>query len=112
MQRLDPMVLAQLREDLPPDILARIVQTFADDAAKLVADLGAAVAAADGAAFRRAAHTLAGAAGTIGAVQLEQVARRCMGSQALAEQDRLCTIARDEAAAAVLAWRTALAEAS
>ena len=111
MRSLDPDIIAQLREDLPPDIFARIVRSFEEDASRLVADLDAACAAGDGAGFRRAAHTLAGAAGTVGALPLEEAARRCMVSVTDAEHPELCARALAEADEAVAALRATLQEA-
>jgi HPt (histidine-containing phosphotransfer) domain-containing protein len=75
---LHPSIAGQLAEDLPrPDFL-RIIQTFHADLARLTADLSAAAEHGDSRGFQRAAHSLAGAAGAVGALRLEAVARRGM----------------------------------
>ncbi len=75
---LDPSIAGQLAEDLPrPDFL-RIIRTFHDDLTRLTAELAAAVRQGDARGFQRAAHSLAGAAGAVGALRLEAAARRGM----------------------------------
>jgi HPt (histidine-containing phosphotransfer) domain-containing protein len=78
MTAIDRDVLRQLATDLPPDDLRLVLRTFEGDVARLGAALAAAGAAGDAAAWRRAAHGMAGAAGAVGAAALEQRAREAM----------------------------------
>jgi HPt (histidine-containing phosphotransfer) domain-containing protein len=81
----EPGFAAQLAEDLSPDDLLLVLGVFRTDVERLTGSLDAAAAAADEAAFRRAAHGLAGAAGAVGAAGLEHACRQAMaGSQSLA----------------------------
>lgn len=100
MSVLDPEIALQLREDLPAEVFATIVATFEADSARLLTTLEAAVAAGNGAAFHRAAHTLAGAAGAVGARDLAATARRGMKAAGNAEQAPLLPLLRAQAGAA------------
>jgi HPt (histidine-containing phosphotransfer) domain-containing protein len=106
---LDPEISLQLRDDLPAEVFAAIVATYEADAARLLDALEAAVAAGDAVAFHRGAHTLAGAAGAVGARDLAATARR--GMQAATAEDRalLLPLLRVQARTARAALR-ALAE--
>lgn len=73
---LDPDFVAQLVEDLEPEELRLIVQTFGRDLERLMAALEQAAKAGDHVGFGRRAHTLAGAAGAVGARPLQSMARR------------------------------------
>lgn len=73
---LDQDFVAQLVEDLAPEELRLIVRTFGRDLERLMASLEQAAAAGDHAGFGRRAHTLAGAAGAVGARPLQRMARR------------------------------------
>lgn len=95
---------AQLAEDLSPDDLRLVLGVFRADVERLAGQLAAAVRDDDGAAFRRAAHGLAGAAGAVGAVPLELACRHGMVELAptaatLAGIDQACTAALGELAA-------------
>jgi hypothetical protein len=72
---------AQLAEDLSPDDLRMVLSVFRTDVERLTATLGDAARAEDEAMFRRAAHGLAGAAGAVGAVPLEQACRAAMAGE-------------------------------
>jgi HPt (histidine-containing phosphotransfer) domain-containing protein len=69
---------AQLAEDLDAEDLQTVLGVFRDDAASLGAAIAAAAGAGDGFAFRRACHSLAGAAAAVGATTLEQACRHGM----------------------------------
>lgn len=69
---------AQLAEDLSPEDLRLVLGVFRTDVQRLTGAMVAAIRAADVVAFRRAAHGLAGAAGAVGAVRLEQACRQAM----------------------------------
>ena len=71
-------VLTQLAEDIPLEDLRLVLKTFEDDMQRLSQAMSAAAATSDFASFRRAAHSLAGAAGAVGAVALEDRARGVM----------------------------------
>lgn len=73
---LDLAIAGSLAEDLAPSDFARIVEGFGFDVARLIAEIEVGVAARDEAAVHRAAHGLAGAAASVGAVVLERAARR------------------------------------
>ncbi len=94
---------AQLAEDLTPADLRLVLGVFRTDVQRLTGALSTAIAAADIVAFRRAAHGLAGAAGAVGAVRLEQACRQAMAdavpmAQALSEIDALAAGALDDLA--------------
>jgi HPt (histidine-containing phosphotransfer) domain-containing protein len=65
----------QLAETLGPAHLQRLLDTFVDDLLRLTSEIEAAARARDGEDVRRAAHALAGAAASVGAVALERAAR-------------------------------------
>ncbi|MBU6499221.1 MAG: Hpt domain-containing protein [Rhodospirillales bacterium] len=69
---------AQLAEDLAPEDFRRVLAVFRDDVARLCQVLLVAARAGDPTTFRRAAHSLAGAAGAVGAEALEQACRVAM----------------------------------
>jgi len=69
---------AQLAEDLSPDDLRLVLKVFHADVQRLTGALADAARLDDAAAFRRAAHGLAGAAGAVGAARLEEACRRAM----------------------------------
>jgi CheY-like chemotaxis protein/HPt (histidine-containing phosphotransfer) domain-containing protein len=60
----------RLRGHVPPGTVERLLTSFVEDGSRCVADLTAAVAGDDAAALARAAHTLKGAATSIGATSL------------------------------------------
>ncbi len=78
MSALDPEVAASLAAELPHDVFVSIVRTFETDLARLGREMVEAAKAADTEGYRRAAHGLAGAAGSIGALRLEALARQAM----------------------------------
>ncbi|MCR0984787.1 Hpt domain-containing protein [Roseomonas populi] len=78
MSAIDPDVAGQLAAELPRDIFVTIVRTFEQDLARLVRQMVDAARAGDAEEYRRAAHGLAGAAGSIGAKALESLARQAM----------------------------------
>jgi histidine phosphotransfer protein HptB len=76
---IDPATFAELQANAGADFVAELVQTFAEEAPLLLAELRAALAAggATGAAerFRRAAHSLKSNSNTFGATTLAELAR-------------------------------------
>ncbi len=73
---------AQLVQDLEPDDVRMVLSVFSKDLERLTGMISAALAAGDTGAFRRAAHGLAGAAGAVGAAELERVCRKAMNDTA------------------------------
>jgi HPt (histidine-containing phosphotransfer) domain-containing protein len=69
---------AQLAEDLPPEDLRHVIGVFQADVPRLVDSLSAAAAAGDAYRSQRVAHSLAGAAGVLGAIELEHACRALM----------------------------------
>ena len=70
---------AQLAQDLDAADLRLVVEVFVEDVGRLLGVLDGAVARGDAAAARRTCHSLAGAAGAVGAVALERACRDAMG---------------------------------
>ncbi|TPG60572.1 hypothetical protein EAH89_04225 [Roseomonas nepalensis] len=115
MSAIDPQVAGQLAEELPHDVFVRIIHTFEQDLARLVRQMVDAARAGDADGYRRAAHSLAGAAGSIGAKTLESLARQAMcrddrtpaqqmllgiGAEATAALSELAVLARQSGTAA------------
>ena len=76
---LDPAVLESLRQLTPPgepDVLKEVLQLFLDDVPARVERLRAAWQGGDVVAVQRAAHSLKGSAGNIGATDLLGVCRQ------------------------------------
>lgn len=84
VKAIDPEIARQLAAELPHDVFVGVVRTFEADLARLVQQMLAALTAGDMEAYRRNAHSLAGAAGAIGARQLEAMARKAMNQDATA----------------------------
>ena len=79
MPALDPRTLDALRRLTPPgepDVLAQVLQLFLDQAPLRLARLRSALAEGNVVEFQRAAHSLKGATGNIGARALHDAARR------------------------------------
>lgn len=75
MDLIDRAVFDDLRDTAGADFVAELVDTFAEEALQMLADLRAARAAGDADLFRRAAHSLKSNSATFGAVQLAALAR-------------------------------------
>jgi len=76
---LDPAVLDSLRQLTPPgepDVLGEVFQLFLADVPARIDRLRAAWHAGDAVTVQRAAHSLKGSAGNIGATQLAAVCSR------------------------------------
>jgi HPt (histidine-containing phosphotransfer) domain-containing protein len=106
---IDPDIAGQLARDLPRDDFVRIIRTFEQDLSRLARELEQAVAARILDDYRRAAHSLAGAAAAVGASRLEKVARLGMDHRNQADPRLVATAIRQEAEAA-LAELAALAD--
>lgn len=76
---LDPLVIENLRQlnvDGEPDVLAEVLQLFLEDVPRRIAKLRAACEAGDAVEVYKAAHSLKGSAGNIGAKTLLAVCRQ------------------------------------
>lgn len=72
---LDMHVVGELREIMGEDFCV-LVDTFVSDSAVRLDDLAAALRSGDAEAFRRAAHSLKGSAGNLGAKSLMELCRQ------------------------------------
>ena len=82
MSPIDIAIAGSLARDLAPGDFGMIVESFAQDIQRLTEEIAAGLLAGDRVAVHGAAHALAGAAASVGAVLLEQAARRGLGRQA------------------------------
>jgi len=98
---IDPDVAAQLAMELPRDVFISIVRGFEQDLARLVGQMIDAARANDAEDYRRAAHGLAGAAGSIGARPLESLARQAMRRDDRTPAQQMILRIGDEARAAL-----------
>lgn len=76
---LDPQIIENLRQltaDGEPDVLAEVLQLFLQDVPRRIAKLRAACAAGDAVEVYKAAHSLKGSAGNIGAQTLFALCRQ------------------------------------
>ena len=101
MSALDPSIAEQLAQDLPAEDFRRIVETFEDDLGRLARELEAAGLAGNMDGYRRAAHSLAGAAAAVGATLLERTARVAMDPRSSLPPDQIIPMIRAQAAAAL-----------
>ena len=70
---LDPEVLAGLRELGDAELLAELAEMFLDDASSRLADLREALKESDTRTLERAAHTLKGSSGNMGATRMSAI---------------------------------------
>jgi HPt (histidine-containing phosphotransfer) domain-containing protein len=68
---LDEDALSQLRETLPPEVFAKLLDRFVAEVEETIADLPRILSDAGPATARERVHKLAGSAGTFGAVGLQ-----------------------------------------
>lgn len=75
---LDPEAISSLRELSPGDdtFLREIIQLFLEDTPARINDARVTLAAGDAVAFVRAAHTIKGSSGNLGADRLRRTAER------------------------------------
>jgi HPt (histidine-containing phosphotransfer) domain-containing protein len=78
METINAEVIRQLADELPPAILRSIIGTFETDIIRLAQELMSASKAGNTDGYRRAAHSIAGAASAVGASRLEHEARLAM----------------------------------
>lgn len=72
---IDRNTFEELRRMSGADFIGELVDTFLEDAPKLIGELRSALQAGDADAFRRAAHSLKSNAATFGAARLAQQAK-------------------------------------
>ncbi len=73
--RIDPHVFDELQANVGADFVVELVETFAQEAPGLIADLRSALAAQDATRFRRNAHALKSNSNAFGAARLAELAR-------------------------------------
>jgi HPt (histidine-containing phosphotransfer) domain-containing protein len=83
MTSIDIDILTQLAADLPMADLRLVLRTFETDMQRLGAALAATGQAADIAGWHRVAHSIAGAAASVGAPVVERLAREAMARTAI-----------------------------
>jgi HPt (histidine-containing phosphotransfer) domain-containing protein len=72
---IDPAAFAELQATTGADFVTELVDTFADEAPQMLAEMRTAHASAEADRFRRAAHSLKSNCKTFGAVRLAEMAR-------------------------------------
>ena len=72
---IDPHTFDELQANAGADFVAELVQTFAEEAPPLLAEMRSALAAGATERFRRAAHSLKSNSSTFGATRLAALAR-------------------------------------
>ena len=72
---IDRATFAELGEMAGAEFVTELVDTFLEEAPRMLADLRAAFAKRDAESFRRAAHSLKSNSNTFGAMQLGNVAK-------------------------------------
>ena len=73
--RIDPGTFAELQANAGADFVCELVDTFAEEAPQIVAEMRSALAAGAAERFRRAAHSLKSNSATFGARAPEALAR-------------------------------------
>ena len=100
MPGIDRTTFDELRQMSGAEFINELIDTFLEDAPKLLAEMKTALAAADADSFRRAAHSLKSNAATFGAGSLADLAKEL---ESLGRGNRLTeTGARLEALAEAL----------
>ena len=74
-QSIDHATFAELQATTGADFVAELVDTFAEEAPQMLAEMRSAHATAAAEKFRRAAHSLKSNSNTFGAVRLAEMAR-------------------------------------
>ncbi len=88
---LDRSTFEELRQISGPDFIDELVDTYLEDAPKLVLEMEAALEAKDAETFRRAAHSLKSNSATFGAMRLSNLAKEL---EMLAKENKLEAAAR------------------
>ena len=72
---IDPTTFAELQATTGAEFVVELVETFAEEAPQMLAEIRSGHAAKDAERFRRAAHSLKSNSNTFGAVRLAEMAR-------------------------------------
>ena len=72
---IDPTTFAELQATTGAEFVVELVETFAEEAPQMLAEIRSGHAASDAERFRRAAHSLKSNSSTFGAVRLAEMAR-------------------------------------
>ena len=78
IEAIDQTVLAALaeaQEEGEPDLIVELIDLYLEDAPQWVEAIRAAVAQADAASIKRAAHTLKGSSGSVGVCQVAEICK-------------------------------------
>jgi len=75
MSIIDKATFDELEQLSGAEFIKELIDTFLDDAPKLVSEIKSALEAQDADSFRRAAHSLKSNAATFGAVRLAELAK-------------------------------------
>ncbi len=86
MPVIEKQTFDELKQMSGADFINELIDTFLDDAPKLVTAIRSALAARDADSFRRAAHSLKSNAATFGAVALAELAKEL---EKLGKENRL-----------------------
>ncbi len=86
---IDQVVFNELLESMGTDFTRDLVNTFLEDAPRLIAQLQPALTAGDPDSFRRAAHSLKSNAATFGATALSALAKEL---EFMARENRLVEV--------------------
>ena len=86
---IDTTVFEELKQMSGADFIDELVDTFLDDAPKLLAELQASLKTGNADAFRRAAHSLKSNAATFGAKHLSELAREL---EMFGKEDKLAQV--------------------
>ncbi|MEW6084908.1 MAG: Hpt domain-containing protein [Chloroflexota bacterium] len=86
MSNIDQATFDELKQISGADFINELIDTFLDDAPKLVFQIRAALDAQDADSFRRAAHSLKSNAATFGAARLAELAKEM---ELLGKENRL-----------------------
>jgi len=86
MPEIDVTTFEELKRISGADFINELVDTFLDDAPKLIAELRSALVGRDADSFRRAAHSLKSNSATFGAQRLAELSREL---ELLGRQNRL-----------------------
>lgn len=86
MSNIDQATFDELKQMSGAEFINELIDTFLDDAPKLVSQIRAALEAQDADSFRRAAHSLKSNAATFGAARLAELAKEL---ELLGKENRL-----------------------
>ncbi len=86
MSIIDQATFDELKQMSGAEFINELIDTFLDDAPKLVSQIRAALEAQDADSFRRAAHSLKSNAATFGAARLAELAKEL---EMLGKENRL-----------------------